>query len=46
MKTQKAKFSVGDSVRIFKERGTFHRGYMEDFSAETRFECFSEKLGL
>ena len=34
MKTQKAKFSVGDSVRIFKERGTFHRGYMEDFSEE------------
>ena len=25
---------MGDSVRIFKERGTFHRGYMEDFSEE------------
>ena len=25
---------MGDSVRIFKERGTFHRGYMEDFTEE------------
>ena len=33
-KKRKPKFSVGDSVRIFKERGTFHRGYMEDFSEE------------
>jgi hypothetical protein len=31
MKQQKVKFSVGDSVRIYKERGTFHRGYNEDF---------------
>ena len=30
----KPKFSVGDSVRIYKERGTFHRGYMEDFTTE------------
>ena len=34
MKQQKAKFSVGDSVRIYKERGTFHRGYNEDFTEE------------
>ena len=34
LKTQKPKFSEGDSVRIFNERGTFHRGYMEDFSEE------------
>ena len=34
MKKQKAKFSVGDSVRIYKERGTFHRGYNEDFTEE------------
>ena len=33
-KKRKPKFSVGDSVRIFKERGTFHRGYMEDFTEE------------
>ena len=31
---QKAKYKVGDSVRIWKERGTFHRGYMEDFTSE------------
>ncbi len=30
----KPKFSVGDTVRIYKERGTFHRGYMEDFTTE------------
>ena len=34
MKQQKVKFSVGDSVRIYKERGTFHRGYNEDFTEE------------
>ena len=34
IKSQKAKYKVGDSVRIWKERGTFHRGYMEDFSRE------------
>ena len=33
-KPQKVKFSVGDSVRIYKERGTFHRGYNEDFTEE------------
>ena len=33
-KKQKPKFSLGDSVGIFKERGTFHHGYMEDFSEE------------
>ena len=27
MKSRKVKFSVGDSVRIYKARGTFHRGY-------------------
>ena len=35
LKTQKPKFSVGDSVRIFKEHGIFHRGYKEDFTTET-----------
>ena len=34
MKKKRAKFSVGDTVRIFQERGTFHRGYMEDFTKE------------
>ena len=33
-KKKKPKFALGDSVRIWKERGTFHRGYMEDFSKE------------
>ena len=33
-KKNKAKYKIGDSVRIWKERGTFHRGYMEDFSKE------------
>ena len=33
-KKRKPKFFLGDSVRIFNERGTFHRGYMEDFSEE------------
>ena len=32
MKKKRAKFSVGDTVRIFQERGTFHRGYMEYFT--------------
>ena len=35
MKPQKPKLSKGDSVRIFKERGIFHRGYKEDFTTET-----------
>jgi hypothetical protein len=35
MKTQKPKFSKGDSVRIVEERSTFHRGYKEDFTTET-----------
>ena len=30
----KPKYKVGDSVRIWKERGTFHRGYNEDFTRE------------
>ena len=34
LKRQRAKFSVGDSVRIYKQRGTFHRGYNEDFTEE------------
>ena len=34
MKKQKIKFSVGDTVRIYKQRGTFHRGYNEDFTEE------------
>ena len=33
-KKSKPKFSVGDNVRIFKERGKFHRGYLEDFTEE------------
>ena len=33
-KKRKPKFSVGDEVRIFKERGKFHRGYMKDFTVE------------
>ena len=35
IKKQRVKFSVGESVRIYKERGTFHRGYKEDFTTET-----------
>ena len=34
LKKKKPKYSVGDNVRIWKERGTFHRGYMEDFTRE------------
>ena len=34
LKKTKPKFKVGDSVRIFAERGQFHRGYMEDFTRE------------
>ena len=30
----KPKFSIGDTVRIWAERGQFHRGYMEDFTRE------------
>ena len=33
-KKKKEKFSVGDTVRLFKERGNFHRGYLEDFTRE------------
>ena len=33
-KERKPKFSVRESVRIYKERGTFHQGYMEDFTVE------------
>ena len=33
-KKSKPKYKEGDSVRIWKERGTFHRGYNEDFSRE------------
>ena len=31
---KKPKFKVGDTVRIWGERGQFHRGYMEDFTRE------------
>ena len=34
MKMRKPKYKIGDTVRIFAERGNFHRGYMEDFSRE------------
>ena len=30
----KPTFSVGDTVRIWAERGQFHQGYMEDFTPE------------
>ena len=28
----KPRCKVGDNMRIWKERGTFHRGYKEDFT--------------
>ena len=31
---KKPKFSVGDTVRIWGDRGQFHRGYMEDYTRE------------
>lgn len=34
LKQRKPKFRLGESVRIWKKRGTFHRGYMEDFTRE------------
>ena len=34
LKQKNPKFRLGDSVRIWKKRGTFHRGYMEDFTRE------------
>ena len=34
LKARKAKYKTGYSVRIWKKRGTFHRGYMEDFTRE------------
>ena len=34
LKRRDPKFSVGDTVRIWGERGQFHRGYMEDFTKE------------
>ena len=34
LKLKKPKFYVGDTVRLFKERGNFHRGYLEDFTTE------------
>ena len=33
-KRKKPKYKVGDTVRIWKERGNFHRGYMENFTRE------------
>ena len=34
LKSKKPKFKVGDTVRIWKQRGNFHRGYMENFTRE------------
>ena len=34
LKKQNPKYSVGDTVRIWGERGQFHRWYMEDFTKE------------
>ena len=34
LKKKRAKFKVGDTVRIWKKRGNFHRGYMENFTRE------------
>ena len=34
MNRKNTKLSLGDSVRIFKERRTFHCGYIEDFTKE------------
>ena len=34
LKKRKPKFKVGETVRIWGERGKFHRGYMEDFTSE------------
>ena len=33
-KKKPPKYKVGDTVRIWKERGSFHRGYMENFTKE------------
>ena len=33
-KVKKPKYKLGNSVRIWKERGQFHRGYMEDYTRE------------
>ena len=34
LKKKKLKFKVGETVRIWGERGQFHRGYLEDFTTE------------
>ena len=34
LKKKKATFKLGDTVRIWKKRGNFHRGYMENFTRE------------
>ena len=34
LRRRKAKFNVNDTVRIWKKRGTFQRGYDENFSRE------------
>ena len=34
IKRKKPKYSIGDTVRIWAERGQFHRGYMEDYTKE------------
>ena len=34
IKRKKPKYSIGDTVRIWGERGQFHCGYMEDYTKE------------
>ena len=33
LKKKNPKFKVGETMRIWNERGQFHRGYMEDFTS-------------
>ena len=34
LKKRKPKFQIGDTVRIWKKRSNFHRGYMENYTRE------------
>ena len=34
IKKRRPKYKIVDTVKIFAERGNFHRGYMEDFTRE------------
>ena len=44
-KKKKPKFHVNDTVRIWKKRNTFHRGYDENFSREY-FKIINVKINL